>query len=193
MSDQQIACCDCGGVFVFTEAEQAFYAEKQLAAPPKRCKACRQAKKAAQSAGSGRGGGRDRQSGSGFSRGPSDRSPRPSGGWRGSSPPPGRNGNRPNAAFGRTERRPPSRQPSVFPPPPPQNAEKKPEKQARARPERPKFDILCAECGTTAQVPFKPLEGRQVFCQPCYRARRGSVENTTAGLDVAETDPGIIE
>ena len=41
------------------------------------------------------------------------------------------------------------------------------------RPTRPKFDITCASCQVQAQVPFKPLEGREVFCQPCYRARRG--------------------
>lgn len=59
MSDQQITCNECGDVFAFTAAEQDFYAQKGLASPPKRCKACRQARKAAhggppQQAGRGR-------------------------------------------------------------------------------------------------------------------------------------------
>jgi CxxC-x17-CxxC domain-containing protein len=49
----------------------------------------------------------------------------------------------------------------------------------KPKPERPKFDVTCQECGTAAQVPFKPIEGRDVFCQPCYRARRGIVAPTT--------------
>ena len=44
MADQQITCSDCGASFTFTEAEQEFYASKQLSAP-KRCKDCRQARK----------------------------------------------------------------------------------------------------------------------------------------------------
>ncbi|PIP65501.1 zinc-binding protein [Candidatus Peregrinibacteria bacterium CG10_big_fil_rev_8_21_14_0_10_49_16] len=44
MADQQITCGDCGATFDFTEAEQEFYDSKQLSAP-KRCKACRQARK----------------------------------------------------------------------------------------------------------------------------------------------------
>src|SRR5690349_10461003 len=59
MSDQQISCSECGGVFVFTEAEQDFYASTGLAAPPKRCKACGQARRAAREGG---GGGRDSRS-----------------------------------------------------------------------------------------------------------------------------------
>lgn len=49
------------------------------------------------------------------------------------------------------------------------------ERPAKKKAERPKFDVTCIECHTTAQVPFKPIEGRDVFCQPCYRARRGIV------------------
>lgn len=44
MADQDITCSDCGGTFTFTEAEQEFYASKNLNSP-KRCKACRQARK----------------------------------------------------------------------------------------------------------------------------------------------------
>jgi CxxC-x17-CxxC domain-containing protein len=72
-------------------------------------------------------------------------------------------------------------------------------KPARARPERPKYSIHCATCGVHAQVPFKPLEGRQVFCQPCYRARARphSPDDPAAasadGIEVGDTDSGIVE
>ena len=63
----------------------------------------------------------------------------------------------------------------------------------KPKPERPKFDVTCQECGTAAQVPFKPIEGRDVFCQPCYRARRGIAAPTTEpnlATDAAAPDAG---
>jgi CxxC-x17-CxxC domain-containing protein len=69
----------------------------------------------------------------------------------------------------------------------------------KARAERPKYDITCATCGAEAQVPFKPLEGRQVFCQACYRARKAPAEGETTATSPAEQDvnpgggAGIIE
>lgn len=44
MADQTIQCIDCSRDFQYTEGEQTFFAEKNLA-PPKRCKECRAAKK----------------------------------------------------------------------------------------------------------------------------------------------------
>ncbi|MBO5091309.1 MAG: zinc-ribbon domain containing protein [Clostridia bacterium] len=43
--DKTLVCKDCGNEFVFTAGEQEFYAEKGLENEPKRCKACRDAKK----------------------------------------------------------------------------------------------------------------------------------------------------
>jgi CxxC-x17-CxxC domain-containing protein len=31
----------------------------------------------------------------------------------------------------------------------------------------------CAECGKPTEVPFKPTEGRPVYCRDCYQAKRG--------------------
>lgn len=45
MADQEIICTDCSTAFIFTEGEAAFYASKNLSAP-RRCKACRDAKRA---------------------------------------------------------------------------------------------------------------------------------------------------
>lgn len=42
--DQTILCIDCGGNFVWTVGEQAFFRDKNLQNPPKRCKECKQAK-----------------------------------------------------------------------------------------------------------------------------------------------------
>lgn len=43
--DKIIVCRDCGTEFVFTEGEQAFYAEKGFTNEPVRCVDCRRAKK----------------------------------------------------------------------------------------------------------------------------------------------------
>ncbi len=32
---------------------------------------------------------------------------------------------------------------------------------------------VCAECGKPTEVPFKPTEGRPVYCRDCYQGRRG--------------------
>ena len=31
---------------------------------------------------------------------------------------------------------------------------------------------VCAECGKECEVPFKPKEGKPVYCRECYRKRR---------------------
>jgi hypothetical protein len=53
MPDKTITCSDCRTDFLFSEREQEFY-EKQGFTDPKRCKACRDAKKARQANGEDR-------------------------------------------------------------------------------------------------------------------------------------------
>lgn len=36
------------------------------------------------------------------------------------------------------------------------------------RPPREMFDAVCADCGKTTQVPFKPTPGRPVYCRDDY-------------------------
>ncbi|HMQ02707.1 MAG TPA: zinc-ribbon domain containing protein [Pyrinomonadaceae bacterium] len=43
-TDLQIKCGDCSKDFVWTAGEQAFFRDKNLLNPPKRCKECKQAK-----------------------------------------------------------------------------------------------------------------------------------------------------
>ena len=45
--DKTLVCQDCGKEFTFTAGEQAFYREKGLDNEPKRCKECRDKRKAA--------------------------------------------------------------------------------------------------------------------------------------------------
>ena len=43
-SDRPITCGDCAKSFIWTAGEQAFFRDKNLQNPPKRCKDCKQAK-----------------------------------------------------------------------------------------------------------------------------------------------------
>jgi len=43
--DKTLVCKECGKEFVFTAREQEFYAAQQYQNEPKRCKACRDARK----------------------------------------------------------------------------------------------------------------------------------------------------
>ena len=45
--DKTLVCKECGAEFVFTAGEQEFYAERGFQNEPQRCKACRDARKAA--------------------------------------------------------------------------------------------------------------------------------------------------
>jgi CxxC-x17-CxxC domain-containing protein len=61
MPDVEITCAECGTAFPFTEREQEYYAERNLS-QPKRCKACRDSRRANFGGGGrGAGGGGERQ------------------------------------------------------------------------------------------------------------------------------------
>lgn len=36
---------------------------------------------------------------------------------------------------------------------------------------RPSFETVCAECGVTTTVPFRPRGDRPVYCRTCYTAK----------------------
>ena len=40
------------------------------------------------------------------------------------------------------------------------------------RPPREQFEVICAECGTTTTVPFKPRGDRPVYCRDCFRQKQ---------------------
>jgi len=31
---------------------------------------------------------------------------------------------------------------------------------------------VCADCGKETEVPFKPIEGRPIYCRECYQKHR---------------------
>ncbi len=45
LSDKTLACAECGAAFTFTTGEQEFFAERGYTNEPKRCPACRDARK----------------------------------------------------------------------------------------------------------------------------------------------------
>ncbi|HTJ29740.1 MAG TPA: CxxC-x17-CxxC domain-containing protein [Acidobacteriaceae bacterium] len=67
MGDLQLTCSDCGREFTFTAADQSFFSERGYSTP-KRCKPCRQAKKADSGGGGGYGGGSSYGGGGGYSQ-----------------------------------------------------------------------------------------------------------------------------
>lgn len=32
--------------------------------------------------------------------------------------------------------------------------------------------VTCSDCGVETEVPFKPIEGRPVYCKECYSKRK---------------------
>ena len=44
---------------------------------------------------------------------------------------------------------------------------------AGSRPERESFPATCAACGKETTVPFRPVQGRPVYCRECYQLNKG--------------------
>ena len=42
------------------------------------------------------------------------------------------------------------------------------------RPTRMGFSVSCAQCGRETTVPFKPSQGRPVYCRTCFESRRAT-------------------
>jgi CxxC-x17-CxxC domain-containing protein len=151
-TDRSIACADCGQEFTFTAGEQEFYAQRGFTESPKRCPSCRQIRKSQRSRSSDGGGSRD-----GYSRGYdngggggySDTS-YASGGYGGGSSSGSSSGYSSSGGYsaggyssGYSERRP-----------------------------REMFEAVCANCGKTASVPFRPSGSKPVYCSDCFENRR---------------------
>ncbi len=37
---------------------------------------------------------------------------------------------------------------------------------------RTMYKVTCSDCGKETEVPFKPTEGRPVYCRDCYQKHR---------------------
>ncbi len=46
-------------------------------------------------------------------------------------------------------------------------------RKAGGRAPREMFEAVCASCGKTCKVPFKPREDRPVYCSECFAAQKG--------------------
>jgi CxxC-x17-CxxC domain-containing protein len=46
------------------------------------------------------------------------------------------------------------------------------ERRSYDRGPREMHKATCADCGQECEVPFKPTEGRPVYCQECYKKHR---------------------
>jgi len=159
--DKSLTCSDCGAEFVFTAKDQAYYSERGFVAP-KRCRNCRDARKA-QSGGGSRGPSRGpRGGGYGPPRGAYEGGRggfEPRGGYEGGG---GGGGGEPmmddgggRGGYGRQQR--------FFP-----------DQGAGAGPRRPLYDAVCSSCGKPTTVPFRPAAGRPVYCRDCYKSGKGA-------------------
>jgi len=41
-------------------------------------------------------------------------------------------------------------------------------RRVKQRSKRKMYEVTCSACGCQTQVPFKPIEGKEVFCKECY-------------------------
>ena len=49
--------------------------------------------------------------------------------------------------------------------------------------ERPReyFKATCADCGNECEVPFKPTEGKPVYCRDCFAKHKPARDNDSRG------------
>ena len=47
-------------------------------------------------------------------------------------------------------------------------------KARRQKNRRKMYDATCSECGAATKVPFKPVNGKEVYCKDCYAAMKES-------------------
>lgn len=72
--------------------------------------------------------------------------------------------------------------PSASTPPPQQQ-------QPPARKERTLYEAICADCGKVCEVPFRPVEGRSVYCKECFGRRKGGHQHGMPILTPAVASP----
>ncbi|MBI3384764.1 hypothetical protein HY030_01055 [Candidatus Gottesmanbacteria bacterium] len=45
------------------------------------------------------------------------------------------------------------------------------------------FDAICAECGNSCQVPFRPSGDRPIYCSKCFESKRNGDNDSRGGSD----------
>lgn len=206
--DQSITCADCRAEFTFTAGEQQFYEQKGFSSPPKRCKACRELRRRDRDAGGGGGAGRARGTEPSEYRSPAFKDSDPSRPRGGSEPGRRRRRGPPPPVASADEYRAPSFSPRPAPYPAgaveevdeeadsignqlnppartapsagPRSTGDRREGGSRGR-SRAMHDIVCAECGAQARVPFKPQSGKPVYCRDCYQLKKDGPKEEAVG------------
>jgi CxxC-x17-CxxC domain-containing protein len=177
--DREISCLDCAQPFVFTAGEQEFYDRKGFKEEPKRCKPCRDNRKAKRSPGVAMGG-----SDAGYT--PNRRpAATPAGAATGYGTGNGYNGNGVGAADDDDDDDIGNRLPQTAAPvrgprevrtissgPSNGSSNGTAAMGGGGAPRRELHDATCGTCGVATRVPFKPVAGRPVYCRDCYGARR---------------------
>ena len=183
-ADKELSCIDCGSSFPFTAAEQQFYEEKGLTHEPKRCRNCRQTRKARNPGGRGPGAIRGASDGYGPPRheprmgydnsnsrggygqrndgpplykadfGPAPWAAQPDRGWDG-----GGRGRGGRSGGGGPRGGP--------------NTAGRPSRGGGGFPSAQRFDATCSDCGSATQVPFQPNGVQPVYCRGCLPKHKG--------------------
>lgn len=159
--DQTLVCVDCGAQFTFTARDQAFYQERGYQAP-RRCRVCRDKRKAGGPGGGGGGGFGGGGGGGGYGGGGGGYGGGGGGygGGGGGYGGGGRGGDRGDRGNRRSYDD-PQRSPVGDAQP-----------GAGEAPQREQFKVQCTSCGVETTVPFKPDPNRPVYCRTCYLNRR---------------------
>jgi CxxC-x17-CxxC domain-containing protein len=55
---------------------------------------------------------------------------------------------------------------------------------------RPETRINCSQCGAATTVPFRPTQGRPVFCRGCFQQAQGSARPTAQASPDPVPTPG---
>ncbi len=155
-ADKQIKCLECNKDFTYTAAEQELHKSLGYQNEPKRCNACREAK-------------RQRRPGGGAPRegqpAAAPRPPQPQAAPR----PPQQQQQRRDGGRGRGGARPPQEPRGGREP---QGAGERINQNDPGFAPREFFLAICAECGKEAQLPFKPAGDRPVYCIDCFAQKR---------------------
>ncbi len=144
-SDKNLVCADCGQEFVFTARDQEFYSGRGFS-DPRRCPSCRAAKKAQRESTGGGSSYGGYNAGGGYSAG--GYSSGGSGGYSSGGSggySSGGSGGYGGSSYGSRDRGP-----------------------------RQMFTATCSNCGNEAQLPFRPTNGKPVYCSDCFRTMRGA-------------------
>ena len=52
----------------------------------------------------------------------------------------------------------------------------------QSKPVRPLYQAVCADCSKNCEVPFKPQEGRPVYCKECFAKRKAKNGARSSGV-----------